>query len=121
MSTAPLTKIIERCAGLTHLCSSAFDPAYDRTGGKMEVWMPGQRVHAKLLADSEIAAVRENWLQPKESPGIARAWALRGWSGIAVMFPLSPDGESVFEFFHTGFQILNFSPLLLDEEHFNPA
>jgi hypothetical protein len=29
------------------------------------------------------------------------------------------DGEGVFEFFHPGFQILDFSPLLFDEQMFN--
>jgi hypothetical protein len=40
--------------------------------------------------------------------------------GLAA-FWRSLDGESVFEFFHAGFQILNFSPLLFDEEVFNPV
>jgi hypothetical protein len=31
------------------------------------------------------------------------------------------DGEGVFEFLHPHLQILDFSPLLLDEQGFNPA
>jgi hypothetical protein len=47
----------------------------------------------------------------------ARTWRLRVWRGRGPVRRL--DGEGVFEFLHPRLQILDFSPLLFDEQVFN--
>jgi hypothetical protein len=48
----------------------------------------------------------------------ARTWRLRVWR-VAWGPVRRLDGEGVFEFLHPRLQILDFSPLLFDEQVFN--
>ena len=80
--------------------------------------LEGRRVHRSpapngTKVDTEFQTIgEENWR--KERTGLGHDARARG-----SLVDLVLDGEGVFEFLHARFQILDFSPLLFQEQMFN--
>jgi hypothetical protein len=83
------------------------DPACFGTSRKVVVRMQRFGLQPILLADTKDTTVGKSTTKPTKSRHALAAFCV--WL----------DGEGVFEFFHPRFQILDFAPLLFDEQVFN--